>query len=169
MKKKILFVGLLLSVMCMFTSCLFIYADGEGGYGSGSGSGSSSSYDLMIKNNTGYSGSEIAKVYIREKSSNGQITGNWTIAYDDEIPYVDKYNNPIPLYNNRSSKPTAYDKVTINVPYSGNYDVFVFFIVPGSYGNDDQFEYRYKYEVYISKYGKKSINLSTFDVDTSLR
>lgn len=166
MKKKILFIGFMLSIMCMFSSCLVVFGD-EDGWGSGSGS-YSSSYDLMIKNDTGYSGSEIAKVYIREKS-NGNINGNWTIAYDDEDTYVDEFNHPIPLYNNRSSKPKAYDKVTINVPYSGSYDVFVFFIVPGSYGNDDQFEYRYKYEVSVSKYGKKSINLSSFQVDTALR
>ena len=158
MKKKILFIGFMLSIMCMFSSCLVVFGDDDGW---GSGSGSSSSYDLMIKNDTGYYGSEIAKVYIREKS-NGNIAGGWTIAYDDEVSYVDEFHHPIPLYNNRSSKPTAYDKVTINVPYSGSYDVFVFFIVPTS--NSEEFEYRYKYEVSVSKYGKKSINLSSFQV-----
>ena len=160
MKKKILFIGFMLSIMCMFSSCLVVFGD-EDGWGSGSGS---YTYDLQIVDDTVYSGSEIGRVYVRKRNTDDSFAGDWQVVYSDGYDYTG-----MPLYSDRASCRSGHT-VYADVPssYSGTYDIMAFLYIPDTVGDDDA-EYRYAYEVYVSKKGNKKLYLSDLYRTTTLQ
>ncbi len=159
MKKKILFVGLLVTIMCMFSSCLFVYADGEGGYGSGS-SGIDESKDLVIKNDL-YNKNEIVRVYIKLTTPEIGYSNDWYEVYTDGHTYTTapNYNERYSRYGNKS--------ISRDIPskFKGEYcdiQVQVVYTDEGSsgvYGTAEVGEINYKW---ISSIGTNQFNLSDF-------
>ena len=135
MKKKILFVGLLLSVMCMFTSCLFIYADGEYDY----------KRQVSIRN-TSFEDCEIVRVECRRGNA-----GNWKKVWDDGYDYNFVDDNRGRVFNNWNNT-ISFDMKDFP---SGSYDFLIYVVYPkeGSpktYGTYEKWVTRYTHSFGIS-------------------
>lgn len=159
MKKKILFVGLLVTIMCMFSSCLFVYADGEGGYGSGN-SGVDNSKDLVIKNDL-YNKTEIVRVYIKLTTPEIGYSNDWYEVYTDGITYT----TGNPYYDSRSAYRNKSISRDIPSKFKGKYcdiQVQVVYTNEGSVGTDGAYEIGELTSEWISSIGTNQFNLSDF-------
>ena len=146
MKKKILFLGLMISVMFMFSSCLLVF--GEDGWGSGTDYGANSSKDVTIKNDITSERAKIARVYYKKHGTTLSGPNQWETGYTDGEYYDDPYANERYVRN----QSVSFDLESIYS--SGRYDIQVLIIYPdsGSYNSDGEYEFRQADDVYISIY-----------------
>lgn len=146
MKKKILFLGLMISVMFMFSSCLLVF--GEDGWGSGTDYGYDTSKDVTIKNDITSERAKIARVYYKKHGTSLSGPNDWETGYSDGLHYDDPYANE------RFARNQSVSFDLESYYSSGYYDIQVLIIYPdsGSANSDGQYEFRQADNVYISTY-----------------
>lgn len=157
MKKKILFLGLMISVMFMFSSCLLVF--GEDGWGSGT-SGVDESKDLVIVNDL-YNKNEIVRVYIKLSTPEIGYANDWYEVYSDGYSYTtaSNYNERYSRYGNKS--------ISRDIPskFKGEYcDIQVQVVYTdegsaGAYGTAEVGEINHKW---IYSTGTNKLDLSDF-------
>jgi len=151
MKKKILFLGLMISVMFMFSSCLLVF--GEDGWGSGTDYGYDTNKDVTIKNDITSERAKIVRVYYMKHGASLSGPNQW------ETGYTDGYTYTSPYANERYSRNQSVSFNLESYYSSGNYDIQVLIIYPdsGSANSDGEWEVRQADNVYISTYYKNNV------------
>lgn len=137
MKKRFLFIGLLMSVMCMFSSCLLINVDRK--------TTNNNTYNRVHLRNQSPSVCEIARVYYRKSQGD-----SWKLCFTDGYDYE---------FADRSSYAYRWNEdVYFDLPESNRYyfKVLAIFTDEGS---------RNSYGTYAYYYSDGRINIDLDDDD----